>query len=61
MFVPTEAPAAVAEKIVSLADDYAERIVASVPHADSEALLLAGISGALLSFLADVVTVVSNE
>jgi hypothetical protein len=56
----TKAPEAVAEKIVALADDYARQIVASLP-VESEALLTEGISGALLSFLADVVVVVSDE
>ena len=40
-----------AEKIVTLADDYARRIVDSLPQVPPE-MLTEGISGALLSFLA---------
>ena len=61
MSVPTKAPAAVAERVVTLADDYAQKIVASLPQAESEVLLTQGISGALLSFLADAVDIVSDE
>jgi hypothetical protein len=51
----------VAEKVVVLADDYARWIVASLPTAESETMLHAGISGALLSFFADAVSTVTHE
>lgn len=44
-----------------LADDYAQKIVASLSQAESEALLTQGISGALLSFLAAAADIISNE
>ena len=48
----------VAEKVVTLADDYATQIVQSIPES-TEDDLREGIAGALLSFLADVVASVS--
>jgi hypothetical protein len=56
MDMPAGVRDAVAERIVSLADDYAARIVAAIPST-SDAELHAGISGAMLSFLAEAVEV----
>lgn len=50
----------VAEKVVPLADDYAQQIVASLPAAESEEMLTQGISGALLSFFAAAVVAISD-
>jgi hypothetical protein len=43
------------DSVTALADDYAMRVVADLPHTASESELLRGLAGAFLSFLADAV------
>lgn len=59
MSMPTQV-STVAEKVVPLADDYAQKIVASLPTAESEEMLTQGIAGALLSFFAAAVVALSD-
>lgn len=46
---------ATTDMVTALADDYAARVVDDLPQVESEAALRAGLAGAFLSFLADVV------
>jgi hypothetical protein len=46
---------ATVEEVALLADDYADRIVADLPNAESEDHLRMGLAGALLAFLADAI------
>ena len=48
------------DEVAALADSYAERILEDLPQAESEASLLAGLSGALLCFLADAVRLANS-
>jgi hypothetical protein len=54
MDVPTGVLSTVSERVVILADDYADRLMESIPTATSEQELRQGISGAFISFLAEV-------
>jgi hypothetical protein len=56
MDVPTGVLTTVTERVVVLADDYADRLVSSLSSAASEQELRDGISGAFISFLAEVLT-----
>jgi hypothetical protein len=48
------------DEVAALADSYAEKIADDLPHAESEASLIAGLSGALLCFLADAVRLANS-
>lgn len=56
MDVPTGVLPTVTERVVTLADDYADRLMGSFSSAASEQELRDGISGAFLCFLAEVLT-----
>ena len=46
----------VSQRLVDLADDYAARLMESMPTAASEQELRQGLSGAFISFLAEALT-----
>jgi hypothetical protein len=54
--VPTGVLTTVTERVVILADDYADRLMESFLTAASEEELREGISGAFISFLAEALT-----
>ena len=54
MDVPTGLLDVVTERVVTLADDYADRLMESFSTAASEQELREGISGSYISFLAEV-------
>lgn len=56
MDVPTGVLTTVTERVVILADDYADRLMDSLSTAASEQELREGISGAFISFLAEALT-----
>lgn len=54
--MPVELQAAVADRIIDLADDYARAIVASLPMSMDPQQAEESIAGALLQFLGEVVS-----
>lgn len=54
--VDVPALTSVTDRVVSMADDYADRLMESFPAATSLEELRDGIAGALICFLADVLT-----
>jgi hypothetical protein len=56
MDVSTGVISDVTERVVVLADDYADRLMSSLSTAASEQELREGISGAFISFLAEALT-----
>lgn len=51
---PGELLSAVSERVVMLADEYADRLIQAMSAAVSEEQLREGVSGAFISFLSDI-------